>query len=79
MRDYDDEYEEYETSSDHYEDEDYCRLVCPCCEQLVYFGDYLSSKKMCAECLDKKREDVPLKPLIDLVEATLHQDVCGDA
>ncbi len=59
------------------EDEDYSRLVCPRCEQLVYFGDYMSSKKMCVDCWEKQEE--PLRPLIDLIEATLRGDICGQA
>ena len=63
--------------SDPYEDEDYSRLACPRCEQLVYFGDYMSSKKMCVDCWEKQEE--PLRPLIDLIEATLREDICGRA
>jgi|TARA_R110002012_G_scaffold289766_1_gene483069 hypothetical protein len=73
--DYYDDEEEYEMEID----EDYISLTCPVCQEPTYFGDYSSSREMCVMCIASLKENDPLKPLIDLVEKTLHQDACGKA
>jgi len=73
--DYYDDEEEYEAGMD----EDYICLTCPVCKESTYFGDYSSSREMCVMCIASLKENAPMKPLIDLVEKSLHQDACGKA
>lgn len=73
--DYYDEPEDYSPGMD----EDYISLTCPVCQKPTYFGDYSVSREMCVLCAADLEKETPLKPLIDLVEATLHQDSCGKA
>ena len=79
---YDDDWELRVLDEEEYEagmDEDYYSLTCPVCEKSRYFGEFLLSKNMCVFCSADLKENAPMKPLIDLVEKSLHQDACGKA
>ena len=58
-------------------DEDYILMSCPKCDEVLYFGDFVHSKKMCVFCAGDKKN--PSDPLVRLVEKTIRPDQCGKA